>query len=38
MIPDAKLQIDVNLSEDNVAFVKVGDPVESHSMHCRIKI
>jgi HlyD family secretion protein len=25
MIPDAKLQIDVNLSEDNVANAKVGD-------------
>lgn len=27
MIPDATLQIDVNLSEDNVAFVKIGDTV-----------
>jgi len=26
MIPDSKLQIDVNLSEDNVANVQIGDP------------
>ena len=27
ILPETKLQIDVNLSEDNVANVKIDDPV-----------